>query len=189
MRRWISSRRWMSTSAFRTHTCGELRKEHALEQVKLSGWIDSTRRFGPITFVSLRDRYGITQIVFQNDMIDRDLKLESVVTVHGKVRLRPDDMKNKETNTGDIEVECSDLEMLNKSDSMPIKIGSKSLHDLPSEEVRLKHRHLDLRRPQMQKNLAIRSSVAMTGKLIISDIVSDSIYVSSSQLFNSRRFS
>lgn len=152
---------------FRTHTCGDIRKHHVRESVVLSGWIESFRVFGPITFLNLRDRYGNTQIVlkpenvgpFQYDKI-LSLNKESVVTIKGKVDYRESKNVNSKMKTGEMEVICEAVEILNESEKLPIRISDKIE---VSEELGLKHRHLELRKSSLQANLALRSKVAMKG--------------------------
>jgi len=147
----------------RTHTCGELRLKEKGKVVSLSGWLDHIRTHGGITFVWLRDRYGITQVVFDekhNKELYKEiqsLKRESVLRATGNVRYRGDGLVNKDMATGEIEVLVDTLEILAKSDVLPIEIDDKNP---ASEEMRLKYRYLDLRRPTMQNNLLVRHKVA-----------------------------
>ncbi len=141
----------------RTHTCGELRLEHAGEAVVLHGWIASKRDLGGVTFVQLRDRHGAVQVVL-SDLADdsgehtpADLRAESVVTVHGRVRTRPEDQRRG--GTGDIEVEAAAWRMLARCDPLPFDL---SLRTASHEETRLAHRYLDLRRPALMRNLVLR---------------------------------
>lgn len=142
---------------YRTHTCGELRINHAGESVILSGWIQGKRDLGGMTFLTLRDRYGLTQLVFDENTSD-DLKRkvtklgrEYVVKVSGKVIERSS--KNPKMPTGDIEIIVSDLEILNKSDIPPFTIEDETDG---GDELRMKYRYLDLRRTPVRKNLELR---------------------------------
>lgn len=143
----------------RTHTCGELSEENVGQNVVLNGWVDTRRDLGGVIFIDLRDRYGITQVVFEpgynadTHQIARDLRGEFVISVEGKVRKRPEGTENPELNTGYIDVMADKLIILNqaKTPPFPIKDSVET-----SEEVRLKYRYLDLRRPAMQKNLLLR---------------------------------
>ena len=143
----------------RTHTNGELRIEHVGEKVVLNGWVNSRRDLGGLIFITLRDRYGITQIVFEpeenSEVYDAAKKLrnEFVVSVEGIVRARPENMINKAMATGAIEVTADKLVILNEAETPPFTISDKSE---ASEELRLKYRYLDLRRSEMQKNLLLR---------------------------------
>ncbi len=143
----------------RTHTNGELRIEHVGEKVVLNGWVNSRRDLGGLIFITLRDRYGITQIVFEPEENSevyeaaKKLRNEFVVSVEGVVRARPENMINKAMATGAIEVTADKLVILNEAETPPFTISDKSE---ASEELRLKYRYLDLRRSEMQKNLLLR---------------------------------
>lgn len=148
----------------RTHTCGELRLTDKGTVVTLCGWMETVRQHGGISFLWLRDRYGITQITFDEKhnkrLFDEVLRLrkEDVLQVSGRVRYRGDGLVNKNMNTGEVEVLADTLIILSKSEILPIDIND----EIPaSEEMRLKYRYLDLRRPTMQKNLQIRHRFAM----------------------------
>ena len=142
----------------RTHTCGELRAEHIGQEVTLCGWVDSYRDHGGL-FVDLRDRYGKTQVVFGPESGDeicemaRTLRSEYVIRVTGKVARRPEGTINPKLDTGEIEVRCKRLEILNKSATPPFP---PTQTDLPGEDLRLKYRYVDLRRPKMQQTLFLR---------------------------------
>lgn len=146
----------------RTHNCGELRREVAGKEVTLCGWVDSTRDHGGGVFVDLRDRYGKTQVVFSPengvDLVAEGQKLrsEDVIQVTGCVALRPENTANPKLATGEIELRGTRLIVLNKAKTPPF---TPNQMDLPSEEMRLKHRYLDLRRPEMQQTLLLRSRI------------------------------
>jgi aspartyl-tRNA synthetase len=146
----------------RTHTCGQLRSEHIGQEVTLCGWVDSYRDHGGGIFIDLRDRYGKTQIVFgpesgpQNQDLARSLRSEFVVSVTGQVAHRPEGTVNPKLATGEIEVRPTRLEVLNKSLTPPFQPGAK---ELPNEDLRLKYRYLDLRRPEMQASLLLRHQI------------------------------
>jgi len=143
-------------SVYRTHTCGQLRKEDEGQEVTLSGWIDTIRDHGGITFVDLRDRYGKTQIVYYK-LPDVKLTKESVVTIKGKVRLRDAETYNEKISTGEIEVVEEQTRLLSQCKSvLPFEID---LSKETSEDVRLKYRYLDLRNKKMQDNILFRSEV------------------------------
>lgn len=143
----------------RTHTCNDLRETNINEKVVLNGWVDNRRDLGGVIFIDLRDRYGITQIVFeptyQKDAheLGRNLRTEFVISIEGKVRKRPEGTDNPNLDTGNIDVMVDKLIILNEADTTPFQI--KDDIDV-SEELRLKYRYLDLRRPDMQKNMMLR---------------------------------
>jgi len=143
----------------RTHTCGELRSEHVGERVTLCGWVDTYRDHRGVLFVDLRDRYGKTQVVFapeggeENLRRARSLRSEFVVSVTGKVATRPEGTANPKLSTGEVEVRVEEFEVLNRSLSPPLQPSGK---ELPGEDLRLKHRYLDLRREPMQRTMMLR---------------------------------
>ncbi|CEQ13794.1 aspartyl-tRNA ligase [[Clostridium] sordellii] len=145
----------------RTHYCGDLRESNIGEEVVLMGWVQKKRNLGGLVFVDLRDRSGICQIIFDTDVNEgafskaEKLGSEYVIAIKGKVAERSS--KNPNIPTGDIEVFATELKLLNKSETPPIYIKDD---DNVSEELRLKYRYLDLRKPSMQKNLMLRSRVA-----------------------------
>ncbi|OQR99045.1 aspartyl-tRNA synthetase [Achlya hypogyna] len=155
----------LATADFRTHTCGGLRESDVGSTIKLSGWVDAVRSFGPLTFVSLRDRHGTTQLVFSDAAsveTANQLKPESVIRVTGAVRERPGNMKNANMATGAVEVVVDGIETLNTCAHLPLQVGTGS--EIANEETRLRHRYLDLRRASLQQNLATRSQVSMTAR-------------------------
>ena len=149
----------MFSTYFRTHTCGEIRLSHASSTVTLGGWVDKWRDHGGLVFIDLRDRYGVTQIVFDpvngQEMLDqaRGLRAEDVIQVEGVVEPRPAAMINTKLATGEIDVIAKKLIILNKTKTPPFV---PSTPDMPNEEIRLKHRFLDLRRPQLQEAILFR---------------------------------
>jgi aspartyl-tRNA synthetase len=146
----------------RTHTCGELRPEHVGRTVVLNGWVDTRRDFGGLVFVDLRDRYGKTQVLFSPDRaaatheIASRLRPETVVAVRGLVRRREPGTVNRKIATGEIEIDALEIEVLNEAKTPPFEIGDRLA---VSEEVRLQHRFLDLRRPFMQRNIMTRHRI------------------------------
>lgn len=142
----------------RTHTCGELREKDAGAIITLNGWVNKKRDLGGILFIDIRDRYGITQIRIKPDSVvystAEKLGLEDVVSVTGKVVVREN--KNPNLPTGDIEIEVTELEILNESEITPFVIEDDVK---ASEELRLQYRYLDLRRRPMTENLLIRNRV------------------------------
>ncbi|MEN6463856.1 MAG: aspartate--tRNA ligase, partial [Syntrophaceae bacterium] len=153
-----------STVANRTCYCGDLRADDAGREVTLMGWAHRRRDHGGIIFVDLRDREGMVQVVFNPEFGQAShaeahkIRSEYVLAVKGKVRLRPEGMENPELKTGAVEVMASDLEILNESATPPFLLDSTV--DI-SESIRLKYRYLDLRRPELQKNMILRSKVAI----------------------------
>ena len=146
---------------FRSHNCGALRLIDVEKKVTLSGWVDAIRAFGPMTFVDLRDRYGVTQIVFEDNNAALNKEAESlgreyVVTVHGLVRERTS--KNPNRATGEIEIVCDKLDILNVSKVPPFTVKDDTDG---GDDLRMKYRFLDLRRHAVQKNLFFRSKVAI----------------------------
>ncbi len=143
----------------RTHTCGELRDQHIGQTVTLNGWVDNRRDLGGVIFIDLRDRYGITQIVFEPSYNAeaheqaKDLRNEWVVSVTGKVRRRPEGTENPEIETGMIDVMVDEVSILNKAQTPPFPIEDRID---TNEEIRLRYRYLDLRRRPMQRNLILR---------------------------------
>ena len=147
----------------RTHHCSQLRKEDSGKTVTLAGWIDRRRDHGGIIFIDLRDKHGITQVVFNPDhdaalhaQADA-LRNEWVVSVVGKVRPRPDDMVNPNRETGEIEVLADELTVLNKSETSPLVMNDFTETSREGEDIRFRYRYLDLRRPWVQKNLLLKS--------------------------------
>ena len=142
---------------YRSKTCGELRIDHVGEQVTLAGWVQRSRKMGGMTFIDLRDRYGITQLVF-NEEQDADLcaqanKLgrEFVIQIKGTVNERYS--KNDKMPTGDIEIIVSELDVLNASLTPPFTIEA---HTDGGDDLRMKYRYLDLRRENVRANLELR---------------------------------
>lgn len=137
---------------YRTHTCGELRPEHEGKKVTLCGWVQFSRLS---KFLLLRDAYGLIQCVVNNDNINlSNIPLETVVKIQGRVTLRPKDMINLKMLTGEVEVTIDSLEVLNSVESLPFNLRD---YQKPKEQLRLQHRYVDLRFPEMQKNLRVRS--------------------------------
>ena len=152
----------MSTYKKRTHTCGALRKSDIGKSVTLTGWVDVRRDLGGVVFIDLRDRYGKTQVVFapqhsaQAHELAQGLRAEFVISVTGKVENRPEGTANPELATGDIDVDGLELTILNKSETPPFPIEDAIE---VNEDLRLRYRYLDLRRPVMQRNLLTRHRI------------------------------
>ena len=143
---------------YRSHTCGELRSSHIGQEITLAGWVQTVRKFGAITFVDLRDRYGITQLVFGENLgarLDENpLGREFVLQTTGKVIERSN--KNPNIPTGEIEITVTDFKILNKSAVPPFTIQDETDG---GDDLRMKYRYLDLRRNPVKKNLELRYSV------------------------------
>ncbi len=157
---------------YRTHTCGELRGEHAGQNVTLAGWVARVRDLGGLIFVTLRDRYGKTQVVFDPaadaDLAGRakELRMEWVATITGAVRKRPDDMINRDMATGEVEVAAEELTVLAACETPPLLPEDEFE---PSEEHRLRWRFLDLRRAKMQRNLTTRHRLLQLVRKTLTD--------------------
>lgn len=146
---------------YRTHTCGELRIENIGNEIVLSGWVQKIRNLGGMTFIDIRDRYGLTQLAFDENANPemtakaREVGREYVIQVKGIVIERSN--KNPNLSTGDIEIACHEINILSKSEIPPFTIEEETDG---GDELRMKYRYLDLRRPQLQRQLALRHRVA-----------------------------
>jgi aspartyl-tRNA synthetase len=156
----------------RTHHCNALRPEHIGQTVTLSGWVHSRRDLGGVIFIDVRDREGRTQTVFDPSDLPGELfaqaaalRSESVVRVTGRVRHRPEGTDNSKIPTGQVEVMARELEVLNLADPLPFQIDDPEAAAKVNEETRLKYRFLDLRRPEMARNLRLRSKVATAARV------------------------
>lgn len=144
---------------YRTHTCGELRAHHDTQSVTLAGWVHRRRDHGPLIFIDLRDRYGLTQVVFdaannaEVHTIASEARSEFVLQVTGTVRTRPAEAINPELGTGEIELVATSVTVLNPAKQTPLMINRDGNEEEP---LRLKYRYLDLRRERMQRNLLLR---------------------------------
>ncbi|PIE98741.1 MAG: aspartate--tRNA ligase [Treponema sp.] len=147
----------------RTETCGALRKSAVGKTVILNGWVFRKRDHGGITFINLRDRYGVTQVVIDDDASDglkaigTELKMEYCIAVEGVVRERPESMRNADMPTGDVEVKALFIEVLSKCEVLPFQIDEKTN---ANEDLRLRFRYLDLRSGNMQKHIMMRSKAS-----------------------------
>ena len=157
----------------RTHTCGELSRAHAGQTVTLMGWLHRSRDHGGVLFTDLRDRYGLTQVVFRPEtggkaLLERASRLgnEFVIAVRGVVTLRPSDAVNPELATGEVEVDARELKLLSACDPLPFQVNEERM--LASEDLRLKYRYLDLRRPELSSLLALRHKAAMAARAYLS---------------------
>ena len=151
----------------RTHHCNELRPEHIGQTVTLSGWVHSRRDLGGLIFIDIRDREGRTQTVFDPSDLPKELferaaslRSECVISVTGKIRQRPAGTNNAKIPTGEIEVAVTALEVLNMAEVLPFPVDDPEIAKTVNEELRLQYRYLDLRRPEMARNLRVRSKAA-----------------------------
>ncbi len=152
----------------KTHHCGVLRGDDAGSEVVLSGWVNKYRNLGSLHFITLRDKYGLIQLGFENykgnaeDL--RELSLESVVQVKGKVQKRPDDAINKDMATGEIEVQVEELNILSKADTVPFLPHGKTE---ATEDLRLKYRYLDIRSEKLQNFIRLRSETTRKVRTVL----------------------
>jgi aspartyl-tRNA synthetase len=160
----------------RTHHCNELRPAHVGQAVTLSGWVHSRRDLGGLIFIDIRDREGRTQTVFDPSDLPKELfdqaaalRSECVVSVTGKVRQRPSGTNNSKIPTGEIEVGVTALEVLNMAEVLPFPVDDPEIANKVNEELRLKYRYLDLRRPEMARNLKVRSKVATATRVFFDE--------------------
>jgi aspartyl-tRNA synthetase len=151
----------------RTHHCNQLRPTHIGQAVTLSGWVHSRRDLGGLIFIDIRDREGRTQTVFDPSGLAREvfdvaasLRSECVISVTGVVRARPNGTNNSKIATGEVEIGATSLEVLNMADVLPFPLDDPEVAKSVNEELRLQYRYLDLRRPEMARNLRTRSKVA-----------------------------
>jgi hypothetical protein len=146
----------------RTHLCGEVNEQLEGQNVRLCGWVDRRRDLGGLIFIGLRDHAGVVQVVVEPDnpaFQDADaLRNEFCARISGTVRLRPESQWNEAIATGKVEIVADEVELLNASDPMPLLMT-----DEDGEEIRLKYRYLDLRRPRMQHNLRTRARMYING--------------------------
>ena len=155
------------STAFRTGAVGALRSENAGERVRLVGWVHRRRDLGGLVFLDLRDRAGILQVSFDPAAAPaevvkeaRALGPEDVIQVEGTVEVRPGGKGNAELATGDVELRAESLTILQRADPLPIPVFRSPDEELPMEDLRLRYRYLDLRRPELQRNLLMRHKAA-----------------------------
>src|SRR6266581_4343353 len=160
----------------RTHHCNELRPAHIGQTVTLAGWVHSRRDLGGLIFIDVRDREGRTQTVFDpsdlaKELFDRAaaLRSECVVAITGKVRQRPTGTNNPKIPTGEVEVMAQALEVLNVAEVLPFPVDDPEEANKVNEELRLKYRYLDLRRPEMARHLRLRSRVATATRVFMEE--------------------
>ena len=166
----------MSATSRRTHRCGELRAQHVGQRVRLGGWVHRQRDLGGIVFLDLRDRAGIVQVAIGPDAPEHvrsvagGLTSETVVELEGEVAARPANMKNADLPTGDVEVRATKLAVVGRAVTPAIPVARGKGEELPAEELRLKYRHLNLRRPEMQANLILRHRLLQRARKALSDL-------------------
>ncbi len=160
----------------RTHHCNELRPAHIGQTVTLAGWVHSRRDLGGLIFIDIRDREGRTQTVFDPSDLAKELferaaalRSECVVRVTGTVRARPQGTTNAKILTGEVEVVVTELELLNYAEVLPFPVDDPEAASKVNEELRLKYRYLDLRRPEMARNLRLRSKVATATRIFMDE--------------------
>ncbi|MDP7289891.1 MAG: amino acid--tRNA ligase-related protein, partial [Phycisphaerae bacterium] len=161
----------------RTHNCGQLRESDLDTQVRLCGWVRSYRDHGGVIFVDLRDRYGITQVVFDTPAegdeagkaiyaLADSLRNEWVISIAGIVRHRGQDRINPKLDTGQIEVVSTELTVLNESDTVPFEPDSFTT---VAEDTRLKYRYIDLRRPEMTRSMILRHEITAAMRSVLNE--------------------
>src|SRR5947209_13735297 len=162
------------TTRYRTHTCGQLRKSDVGKEVRLAGWVHSYRDHGGLVFIDLRDREGLTQLVFDPDSCGvavheeaRKLRSEWVISVSGEVEMRGEGLTNPKLATGEIEVRVRSMEVLSQSPTPPF---TPDEHETVGEEKRLAYRYLDLRRHEMQETLRTRARVTKLMRDYLGDL-------------------
>ena len=158
----------------RTHHCNELRAANVGETITLTGWVHSRRDLGGLIFIDVRDREGRTQTVFDPSDLSKELfdqaaalRSECVARITGKVRNRPSGTNNSKIPTGEIEIQVTELEVLNIAEVLPFPVDDPEISSKVNEELRLKYRYLDLRRPEMARNLRLRSKVATATRVFM----------------------
>ena len=160
----------------RTHHCNELRPDHLGQTVTLCGWVHSRRDLGGVIFIDVRDREGRTQTVFDPSDLSADvferaagLRNESVIRVTGRVRQRPEGTNNAKIPTGEVEVLVKELETLNLAEPLPFPVDDPEAAAKVNEELRLQYRYLDLRRPEMARNLRLRHKIATATRVYMDE--------------------
>jgi len=164
-------------TTWRTHRCGALRADHVGQRVRLGGWVHRRRDLGGIVFLDLRDRDGIVQVAVGPGWAPaaaltaaQAVGSESVVVVEGEVVARPAAMKNADLATGDVEVHATTVQVVGPAETPPIPVARGKTEELAAEELRLKYRHLDLRRPELQANLMLRHRLLQRARRTLSEL-------------------
>ncbi len=157
----------------RSHNCGELRENYIGKRVTLMGWVNRRRDHGGVIFIDLRDRWGITQVVFnpeknpESHRIAERIRNEWVIGISGVVEKRPEGMINPKMDTGMIDVLCDKIEVYSPAKTPPFMIEDNTT---ASEELRLRYRYLDLRRSDMQRNLILRHQAAQIMRRVLTEM-------------------
>lgn len=158
----------MSQTAYRTHHCADITEAVIGQEVTVSGWVDRRRDHGGVAFLDVRDASGLVQVVIYEEEVARPLRSEFVVQVTGDVRERPEGNENDHLATGKVEIVAKKVTVLAKSAALPFQVSTALANEteeqLPGEDTRLRFRYLDLRRPQMQRNLRLRSNMARAAR-------------------------
>ncbi|MFD0895777.1 aspartate--tRNA ligase [Luteolibacter ambystomatis] len=155
----------------RSHHCNELRSSHIGETVTLIGWVNTVRDQGGVIFVDLRDREGVTQVVFRSEenaeatKVSHKLRDEDVIQVVGRVAKRLEGTANEKLGTGEIEIVATELNIVNKADVLPFQLDK----ELSNEDLRMKYRYLDLRRPRMNRNIRLRHTITSAARRYLDD--------------------
>ena len=167
----------MSGTMWRTHRCGALRRTEVGQTVRVGGWVHRRRDLGGIVFLDLRDRDGLVQVAIgpawaaaEAVTAAQAVGIESVVVVEGEVVARPANMQNNDLASGEIEVHAQSLQVVGPAETPAIPVARGKGEELPAEELRLKHRHLDLRRPELQANLMLRHRLLQRARRTLSDL-------------------
>lgn len=166
-----------ASTAMRTHRCGSLRREHAGQSVRLGGWVHRVRDLGGVVFIDLRDRDGLVQLSFDPKWTGKDVLAlagtvgaETVVLVEGKVELRPEGARDSALASRDVEVQVTGLRIVGPAATPAIPVARKEGEELAAEELRLKHRILDLRRPELQHNMLLRHRLLQRSRRTLTDL-------------------
>jgi len=167
----------MSATAYRTHRCGALARTHVGHEVRLGGWVHRRRDLGGLVFIDLRDRDGLVQLSCNPawtpaPVMERaaGLGAETVVLVHGTVQLRPEPARDPGLTSREVEVHVTDLQVVGPAQTPAIPVARKEKEELPAEELRLKHRVLDLRRPELQANMQLRHRLLQRARQILTEL-------------------
>ena len=165
----------MTATSLRTHRCGALRAAHVGLEVRLGGWVHRRRDLGGLIFFDLRDREGLVQVTLGSDWTPPEVLAraagvgaETVVLIRGQVTARPENARNPEMATGEVEVHAADLTVVGPAGVPAIPVWRSKGEELPAEELRLAHRYLDLRRPELQRNFALRHRLLQRARAVLS---------------------
>src|SRR5688572_26531058 len=167
----------MTATAMRTHRAGALAREHVGQTVRLGGWVHRRRDLGGLVFLDLRDRDGLVQLSFDPRWTPAEVMVaaaglgaETVVRVTGRVELRPEPAHDRAMSSRDVEVQVASLEVVGPAETPAIPVARKEGEELAAEELRLRHRVLDLRRPELQANLILRHRLLQQSRRTLSEL-------------------